>query len=252
MILLHGNGVDHRYLLPLDSCLEGAERIHVDLAGFGGTPPLPRAGREGGGLPELADWLVRQIPSLVGERPFAVVGSSLGGLLARHLVAEYPGRVVGMALLAPVVDPRPRNRTVPEHTVLERHAGLLASLDAAARSEFTEIAVLQTPEVWERFESWALPGIRAASEPAMTRLARHYRLREVPEDRGAAVAGPVVVVVGEQDHVVGYSDQLVLAARYPGSRYARVAGAGHLLHLEQPEPVEQALAEWMYDTWRRS
>lgn len=267
VLMLHGNGVDHRILLPLDAALEGAERIYVDLPGFGRTPDLPRehapviggpshpvkprsAGAPPpppGGLQALADWLVAAVPGLVGDGPFAVVGSSLGGLLARHLSAEFPGRVSGLALLAPVVDPRPRNRTRPPRTVLSRDSALLAGLGPADASEFEAIAVEQTPAVWERFDAHALPGIRAASGPAMTRLARHYSLREVPEDRGEVCAGPVLVVVGEHDDVVGHADQRELAERYPRAAYVAVSGAGHLLHLERPCEVGAALAAWLYD-----
>ncbi|MBD4448472.1 alpha/beta fold hydrolase, partial [Xanthomonas citri pv. citri] len=75
--------------------------------GFGRTSAL----QDDGGLPELAAWLVDWIRAEVGERPFAVLGNSLGGLLARHVAAEFGAQVLGLGLLAPVVDPDEDRRT---------------------------------------------------------------------------------------------------------------------------------------------
>lgn len=45
LVMVHGNGVDHRLLLELDEVFAAPgrwERIHVDLPGFGRSPALPR------------------------------------------------------------------------------------------------------------------------------------------------------------------------------------------------------------------
>ena len=110
VLFIHGNGVDHRLLSDLDDVFasddgDGWERIYVDLPGFGQTPQL--IGR--GGLPDVADWLDELTSELIGSSSFAVVANSLGGLLARDLVARRPaggadglgdrlGRVRGAAI----------------------------------------------------------------------------------------------------------------------------------------------------------
>lgn len=76
----------------------------------------------------MAEWLVTEVRSTLGRRPFALMANSLGGLLARHVGAALPDQVVGMALLAPVVDPAVENRNLPEFKVVEQDLDLLASL----------------------------------------------------------------------------------------------------------------------------
>jgi pimeloyl-ACP methyl ester carboxylesterase len=242
LIAIHGNGVDHRLLLPLDDALAtgGWERIYVDLPGFGGTPPLANDG----GLPDLAEWLRGAVDELVGDSSFGLLANSLGGVLARHVAASMPGRVLGMALIAPVVDPVVANRRLPERAVLERDGALLATLAPTDASDFAEMAVIQTRESWERFAAAALPGIRAANPDAMDRLARRYELDAVPEDVTPVIPGATLIVTGRQDHVVGYEDQLTLLSHYPRATVATIDRAGHNVHLEQPELVEALLRDW--------
>ena len=69
----------------------------------------PHVVRHGAGVPLIAvhgngvDH--RLLLALVGSTPFALLANSLGGLLARNLVAQFGDQVLGLALIAPVVDP---------------------------------------------------------------------------------------------------------------------------------------------------
>lgn len=247
VVALHGNGVDHRLLLAVDPALAGSgglERLYLDLAGFGQTPALPAPG----GLPELADWLVGQIRELVGVEPFALLGNSLGGLLARHVRAVLPGQVLGLALIAPVVDPDPSRRTLPAFEVVERDEGLLASLAAADRADFTAMTARQTRATWDLFSAFALPGIRAARQDAMNRLGDRYFLDPHLDSNAGVFAGPTLVVTGRQDHVVGYEDQHDLVrAWYPHATYAALDGASHNVHLDRPHAVHALLRQWADD-----
>ncbi|APH01975.1 alpha/beta hydrolase [Janibacter sp. FSL W8-0316] len=209
LIGVHGNGVDHRLLLALDDSLaEGGawERTYLDLP--------------------------------------ALVANSLGGLLARNLVAQFGDQVLGLALIAPVVDPDASRRTLPERTVVDRDEELLAELTDADRDEFTGMAVRQTRDSWAALERWALPGVRAADPAAMQRLGADYALGTVPEEGGPTFRGPTLLVAGRQDHVVGYEDQLRLLPHYPRARALVVDAAGHNVHLEQPAIVGAAVADW--------
>nr|WP_244960544.1 alpha/beta hydrolase [Pseudoclavibacter chungangensis] len=244
LIVLHGNGVDHRLLLSLDHVFADGpwERIFIDLPGFGGTAALTGTG----GLIELACWLESAVDALLGEGPFAILANSLGGLLALHLTARLGTRVFGLALIAPVVEPDRARRTLPARTVVERDDAVLASLPPADREAFTDVAVRQTAESWAMFRDHALPGIRAADGEAMARLARHYRLDDGPSLGSLRFEGPTVIVTGRQDHVVGFRDQFELLDRFDAASYVVVDGAGHNVHLEQPDLVDALLREWAH------
>ncbi len=242
VLFVHGNGVDHRAMLSLDDAFaDGAwERLYPDLPGFGATPPLGAPG----GLPELADWLDRMTGELLGSTPFAVVGSSLGGLLARELAARRPDQCLGIALLAPVVDPVQRNRTLPPSAVLVEDPALIAGLSAEDAAAYTELAVVQSPENWERFRRSVLPGLRAADVRAMARLAKDYALPALPDDRLGSLDRPVLIVTGRQDAVVGYQDQWALAQRLPRATYVLLDRAGHNIEIDAPDAVHDLLRHW--------
>lgn len=243
LVLLHGNAVDHRLLLPLDHALDraGWERIYLDLPGCGRTAPLDPPG----GLAELVAWLGGVLPTVVGHEPYALIGNSLGGLLARSLVAADPGGVLGLALLCPVVDPVHARRRVPEQVVLERDDALLARLEPADRADYTAMAVIQSPQNWRAFRDHALPGVRAANLRAMARLARAYELPAAPEDPDFRFTRPTTVITGRQDHVVGFEDQERLLTHYPTATLHVLDRAGHNAHLDQPDQVAAHLSEWL-------
>lgn len=245
ILLIHGNGVDHRLLLPLEDAFQQDrrwQRIYIDLPGFGQTPALPAPG----GAPQFAEWLKDFASRTFGEQPFAIVGSSFGGLLARHLASRLPDQVVGLALLCPVVDPVHAHRSLPQKSIVARDDALLNELPTNDRELFEDVAVLQTRESWERFREYVLPGLRNADEAATARLAANYELGCVPESVGQSFDGATLVITGRQDHIVGYEDQIRLSTEhYPRATLAVLDGVGHNAHLEAPELVNSLLLNWL-------
>ncbi|WP_349828604.1 alpha/beta fold hydrolase [Brevibacterium litoralis] len=243
IVMVHGNGVDHRLLLALDDVLAPAgswERIYIDLPGFGRTPPL--AGR--GGLQDLADWLDGVVGDLIGDAPFAALGNSMGGLLVRDLVARRQEQCRGFATLAPLVVTDHDRRTLPERTVLVEDEDLLDSLGIADAALFGGMTVVQTPRAWERFRTLALPGIRAADEAANARLAAAYSLDRDPDADLDGFDRPVLVVAARQDSVVGHEDQYAMSLRYPRATFALLDGSGHNINIERPDEVAALVTAW--------
>jgi pimeloyl-ACP methyl ester carboxylesterase len=243
VLLLHGYTIDHRLLLPLEPVFDardGWRRLYVDLPGSGSSPRL--AG------PVTADAMgeavLRFVDAAVGDVPFAIVGISYGGQLARHVVAERGAQVLGTALLAPLVKPGGQ-RTLPQRQVLTRDEALLDSLDPADREIFASIAVHQDAAGWRAFRDYVLPGIRAHHREDAAALLKAYMLSKTPEDVFGAHHGRHLLVTGRQDHMVGWHDQLELLAHYPRMTYAAVDSAGHNVHLDQPTIVHSLLGGWL-------
>lgn len=237
--MVHGNGVDHRLLLELDEVLAAPgrwERIYVDLPGFGRSPALE--GR--GGLTDLADWLDAWVGETVGETPFAVLGNSMGGLLAADLAARRAGQCLGLALLAPVVVAQHDRRRRARAQVRE-DPHLLASLDPADAVEYAAVAVDQTRQGWEAFRRAVLPGLRSGDPEASRRLAAAYAL---PMPSPGDLDLPVLVVTGRQDAIVGVDDQWDWARGLPRGSTASLDRAGHNVHLDRPEVVAALLTDW--------
>lgn len=243
VLCVHGNGVDHRNLLMLDEALErlgGLQRIYIDLPGFGGTTPL--SGR--GGLPDYARWLTELVARTLGKRQFALVGQSMGALLAQDVADQFAQQVVGLALLAPVVYPDREQRLVPAPRVLEEDGGLMDSLNARQRTVYKTHSVLRTAQNWDRFNRFVMPGIAAVDLRAMVKLSKGYALDPLPVNRPGTLPFPVLAVCGLLDHVVGYHDAGKLARRYSNFSVELIADAGHNLHIDQPQLVMNHLYGW--------
>ncbi|MHC6177199.1 alpha/beta fold hydrolase [Glutamicibacter sp. X7] len=239
VVMVHGNGVDHRCLLPLDPAFAQPgvfRRVYVDLPGFGQTPALT----DRGGLPQLADWLEGTVREVVGTEPFAIVGQSMGGLLATEIADRLPGQVLGVGLCAPVVYPQAERRTLPERCILHSEPRLLASLSAADAENYAEMSVVQSEANYQRFERFVLPGIRVANVRAMAKLAREYTLPRLPVE-GAGQWPHGVIITGRQDHVVGYQNQRRLRDRFATVELVELDRAGHNVHIDRPRRVLAAM-----------
>ena len=243
LVLVHGHGVDHRILLALDEVLATAgifQRIYVDLPGMGGTAALDDAG----GLPEIADWLEQLIRRQCGDRPFAMIGNSLGSLLAQEMGDRFGAQVVGIAMLAPLVYLAHSQRTVPPREILLQDSELLAGLPVQDADHYKQMSVLQTVENWQRFRTHVMPGIRAVNLRSLAKLSKRYFLDELPVERTGQLACPVLMLCGRQDHVTGFADPRRLAARYPSAEIVVVPSAGHNVHLDQPDIVAEEITGW--------
>ena len=192
----------------------------------------------------MASDLLAFIDKTIGSKPFAIVGMSFGGQLARHVVAELGEQVLGMCLFAPVVKPSSQ-RNLPERQVLVRDETLLSALAPQDREVFSGIAVHQNEEGWAAFRDRVLPGIRSHHRGDAAELLKAYMLSATPESRFATHEGPHLLVTGRQDHVAGWCDQLSLLKSYPRMTCVVVDGAGHNVHLDQPQLVGGLFARWL-------
>ena len=243
LILLHGFGVDHRLLLALDPVLAAAgewRRMYFDLPGHGGSPLGGVASAE-----DLVEAVEAEIEARIGTEPFAIIGNSFGGMIARRIAHHRREQVLGLAVIAPVMVAEHAKRRVPERTVIARDPRALAELGDAAGS-YEEMAVVQTRENADAFLAHAHPGLTAADPAALERLARSYALEVEPEIASPApFAQPALFVTGRQDHVVGYEDAWDRIEHYPRATFAVVDSAGHNLHLDQPGLVAALISEWL-------
>jgi pimeloyl-ACP methyl ester carboxylesterase len=243
IVFVHGMGIDHRSLMLLDEAFpDSTQRIYLDLPGFGRTQALPERAC---GLQAMADWLQTTIDDLIGDTtPFALVGNSMGGALAREMLAREPGRVRGMALIAPVVDPGHTRRRVAQHIIGDPNPDLMRSLPQEQVLDFVEMGVNQSFDAWRRYQRFILPGVALCDRDACARLDQQYWLDDDPEQVIGTYAGPTLFVTGAQDQIVGFEDQKDLLPHYPNAVFVTLDDAGHNVHIDRPEPVITLLRTW--------
>lgn len=240
-VLVHGFPVDHRLTIgafePVFADRPGWRRLYVDLPGMGLTVAPDVASTD-----DIFRILRAAVQALVPEGPYVVIGQSYGGYLARGLAAADPQRVVGLAVVVTVVDPRHDLRDLPRRQVLVQEPALAARVGAEALAA-EEVLVVQTEETWARSRQEVDPGLAAADPDVVARVEAHYAGSFPVEPAPFDV--PVLIVVGRQDSVTGYRDAWSLVEHYPRATFAVLDGAGHALHLEQPGLLEALVGEWL-------
>jgi 3-oxoadipate enol-lactonase len=235
VVLVHGFGLDMRMWEPQVEHLAARYRVvRYDCRGFGASgafdPAVPYT--HAGDLVALLDHLA------IGEAVLA--GLSFGGRVVLQTALAAPARVAGLVLLDAVLDGVPwdpesadaldelARRVQAGGAPAGREAWLAHPLFAAARQRPELAGQLAAMVAGYPGQHWlGVDPHRPVQRPAIEAL----------ED----VATPTLVAVGDRD-VPGFREMsAVLARRIPGAEYRVVAGAGHMVNMEQPAAVNDLL-----------
>ena len=239
VVLVHGFGLDLRMWDPQVRHLATRFRVvRYDCRGFGASGPFDPAVAytHAGDLVALLDHLT------IGQAVLA--GLSFGGRVVLQAALADPARVRGLALLGAVLDGVPWDpdsaaaideavRQAQAHGMLAGRATWLAHpLFAAARQRPAVASSLAAMVAGYPGQHWT------GHDP-------HQQTQPQPIDVLEKLAMPVLVAIGELD-VPGFREMsAVLARRIPGAQYHKVAGAGHMINMEQPAVVNELLAGFL-------
>jgi len=177
---------------PQEMAFLGA-RLHA----AGCTVTGVRLAGHGTSVEELArvtwrDWYASARDALLGLQArvprIAVVGQSMGALLAVQLAAEYPTAVTGLALLAPafVLSKRRLRWLAPSFPFLTWLSGQRVRSVAKTDSDIADARARAERESYERIPLRALHQFVALQDQARAQLSR--------------VRQPVLVIHSRQDH----------------------------------------------------
>ncbi len=243
--MIDGFGVDHRIMLPLEDAIEesGWQRIYIDLPWAEGNADSNAISAD-----HVAHGALDDIHACLGDRPFAVIGNSFGGMIARYVAHERRDQILGLATLAGVYEPTHQARILPRRQVVREDPSVLA-LAGQARDDYEEMAVVQSEATLDAFITYVLPGLRGANQNILERVAEQYALSVDPEiAHPAPFEAPSLHLFGRQDHVTGYEDGWKLRDHYVRGTYAVLDSAGHNAHLERPELTAALVKDWLART----
>lgn len=235
VVLLHGAAQDHRAWLPvLPGLARAGHAVYApDLPGHSGSAGPPCVG-----VPELSAWLLELLDALALER-CALVGHSLGSLVALHTAALAPRRVSHVAMVATALP-----MTVAP-ALMERARGDVQAAMRDIASWSHRGSREQPPEPTLVDATLRLMQSVQARWPAGDLLATDLAACDAYAD-GLEMArrmhGPVQLVLGEADRMTPLRATRELQQALPQAVLS-VLPAGHALMLEQPDAVVRALLE---------
>lgn len=246
LVLVHGLGggaVNFTGLAPL---LARSHRVLVpDLPGHGGTEPLPQ-------VESLSDLAAHVVAVAEHEKmlPAAVLGYSMGGVVAVHLVADRPAAASSLALVAPagIVSTTKRAR------LWVAIVGILRPARLAARARGL---IARRPNLrrlvfgyWGADDPVVLSGeavlgfLEAPSRHTDVDTAGWALVRDDPRQDLERIRCPSLLLCGARDRLVPLADGFEYARRLR-CPIRTVPGAGHLVVGEQPEACAEILEEFL-------
>lgn len=236
VVLLHAFPFDARMWDAVAAALP-ADRpvLALDLPGHGAAAGLTPAEPS---LEAVADAVAASL-SEVGVQRAVVAGLSMGGYVALALLERHPGLVAGLGLLdtrATADADEARANRLRVATAVEESAAV-DEVRPMARAVLGATTLAGRPEVVDQVAVWVgeqPPAGVAWSQRAMA--ARPERTAAL-----AAYAGPVLLLVGEEDTITPLADAERMRTAAPHAELVVVPGAGHLSAVEQSGPVATAL-----------
>ncbi len=200
---------------------------------------LPGHGRSAGpaleSIAAMAAW-VDAFLQAVGVAKAALVGHSMGAMVALETASQFPGRVRALALLGAT------SRTPV-------HPDLLAAAEANEHIAFDlmiswghgrtgHVGGNRAPGLWlmgggERLLERVPPGV----------LHRDLLACNAYDGSAAAaqVACPTLLVLGSEDRMTPVKAGRKLASVIAGAQVTEIAGSGHMMMLEKPDETLDAL-----------
>ncbi|MER6564407.1 alpha/beta hydrolase [Streptomyces sp. NPDC001027] len=204
----------------------------VEHRGYGAASHLPAAGLAGSTADVLA------AADRLGWNRFAVLGHSMGGLVAQHLSVTAPERLTGVVLLSSVPasggqlsDEVRAQRREAVHSAEQRRRLIAANSGCG-------------PELADRI--WRM-SMETASATAMERYLDDWSRA----DFGAEVAdagGDVdcLVVTGERDPAVTTAlMRSTVLGTYPHARLVELGGVGHYAMQQAPQRLLNVLTSFL-------
>ena len=233
VIFLHGAGFD-RTAWRLQTrwfAHHGRSVLAVDFPAHGWSvgPALTS-------IAAMADWTA-QLITAAGLKSAALVGHSMGALVALDCAARYPDKVRALGLCGVASE-------MPVHPEMLESAKA-NTLKVEELMTFWGIGNalhkggMVSPGLWLRRESLA---VLAGNKPDVIHadLAACNAYKDAPA-RAAAVKCPTVLVLGDGDLMTATAKGKALAAAIPGAKAVVVANCGHFMMVERPDETLDAL-----------
>ena len=188
----------------------------------------------------LDDSLTAMAGRALSEAPpqFAVVGLSMGGIVAAEIAHLAPERVTGMALIDSNLDaPDERQNRDRRRWASDVVAGRFAQIVQEIGPKMSIAPEVHGPLIADMARAVGPEGFVRQNDAL---LDRHDR-RPVVD----SFEGPILIACGRHDQLCPPQLHADLAARLPDASLVIAEHAGHLSTIDQPAPLTSAIRSWL-------
>jgi pimeloyl-ACP methyl ester carboxylesterase len=230
VVCLHGSSLNQAVFDPLFERLAAQHSpVAIDMPGHG---------RSGGldSLPSIEAMAkhVHELAGRIGARRPVLLNHSLGGAVALQYASEHPAELAGLVLCGTgfAMDRAALDASI-EQTRLVAEGKQRRAFEREAYGPDA------TPEIMQRGFMEELK-----TDPR-TRLGNLLALRAWPGVDLRRIDVPVLVVCGSADYEVVRESARRLERELPRAKRVEIPGAGHMLPLEKPESLANAVLAFL-------
>ena len=229
VVFVHGAGQDHTiWVLPTRYFVRhGRNVLAVNLPGHGRSEGPPLASIEA-----VADWVI-DVLNAAGIDKAAVVGHSMGSLVALETAVRHPERIRAIALVGTSV-PMPVSEELLDSAKNDDHAAV-EMLTLWGHSRAAQLGGNATPGMWmigggQRLLERAAPGVIYADLMACNDYVNGI-------ENAKQLACPALLILGGRDAMTPTKSAMAVAKAIPDAETVILERAGHALLSERPDPV---------------
>jgi pimeloyl-ACP methyl ester carboxylesterase len=228
VVLIHGAGGTHLYWPSEVRRLPGCRVLALDLPGHGKS-----GGRGFQSISSYAQVLVSWLETMHLHKA-VFVGHSMGGAICLSLALYYPEYVKGLGLVGTAA------RLAVNPQILENSASPTTfsnAIEMVIRFSFGSKAPPSLVEAATRRMAETRPSVLHGDFLACNAFDVTQQVSEIHH--------PAIVICGEEDQMAPLRQSQFLATNLPGARLETFPNAGHMVMLEQPQPVADALVRFI-------
>jgi pimeloyl-ACP methyl ester carboxylesterase len=238
IIFVHGAGLDHSWW-ALQSRYFGYHKrnvLAVDLPGHARSDGVPLAT-----IDAMTDWVVRLLDAARLDKA-AIVGHSMGSLIALECAARHPGRVTHISLVGTAYPMEVSESFLSAAKNNEQSAYDMETIWGHAPQ--VPLAGNPNPGMWMYGDTLA----------RLARLAPGVLYNDLKAcndytggmDAAGKVKCPALFILGRRDMMTPPRVASALAQAIAGAQTLTIAPSGHSLMAESPDAVLDALIEFLH------
>lgn len=241
--LIHGLGLTRavwQWLLP---DLTRFRVLTYDLIGHGETAP-PEGDPT---LKDLSDQLATLLDHLQIDKA-AIVGFSLGGMIARRFAQDHRDRTTALVVLHSAHKRTEKQQGAILYRVDQaRDHGPEATVELALQRWYTEQAQATRPDLMDVTRQWILANKREV-------YVKLYRILAHGVDEIVApnppITVPTLVLTGDEDHGNNVEMSAAIVTEIPRARLVILRGLRHMALAEAPEAVNRPVVDFLTEVLR--
>lgn len=245
IIFLHSYMCDSQMWMPQINYFKNQYRcIAPDLWSHGKSCPLPQKNYTLEDLVEDVEHFIKKL----GLEEYAIVGLSVGGMIAAHLATSAEKKPSAIVLMDTFVGPEPIQAQAKYFSMLDMieqsNSFPQAILDQLGPTLFSPHTLTHNQSVVDTFIS-QVSSCPPEQLPGMVALGRAIFSRKSILEKLHKITTPTLVIAGEDDQPRPPFESQLMAQHIPNAMLEIIPKAGHISNIEQPESVNTKIHSFL-------